>query len=89
MIVKIIKLFVAYTLLVFAMPSLPADYLYRYTDDEGGIVIDYSIPPEYVAGGYEVLYSDGTVSRVVKRALTDAEKANRSSEEYHRREIVH
>lgn len=64
---------------------LALEFLYRYTNDDGVLVIDYTIPSEFVDHGYEVLNPDGTVNRVVDRALTDEEKANRSSSEYRRR----
>ncbi len=61
---------------------LSADYLYRYVNDEGVTVINYSIPPEYVHKGYEILNSDGTVHRVVPRSLTEEELADQSGEAY-------
>jgi vacuolar-type H+-ATPase subunit I/STV1 len=65
--------------------TLAVDYLYRYTNEEGVVVIDYTVPPHFVHKGYDVLNPDGTVSRTVDRALTDEEKANRSSDEYRKR----
>ncbi len=58
--------------------------LYRYINDQGVTVIDHQVPPEYVHKGYEILNQDGTVDSVVERALTDEERANRSSEQYRR-----
>jgi hypothetical protein len=49
--------------------------LYRYTNEEGNTVIDYRVPDQYIANGYEVLSEDGVVLRVVPRELTDEEKA--------------
>ncbi len=79
----------AYTLLFLLTcclaPALSAeDYLYRDENDQGVTVIDYTVPPQFVHKGYEVLNRDGTVERVVDRALTEEEKANRSSDEYRR-----
>lgn len=42
-----------------------AGSLYRYRNIEGNLVIDHEIPPEYVAGGYEVLSNTGRVEQVV------------------------
>ncbi|PLW83491.1 hypothetical protein CWI75_03805 [Kineobactrum sediminis] len=39
--------------------------LYRYRNSEGVVVIDFRVPPEYVASGYEVLNNRGVVIRVV------------------------
>ena len=75
--------------LAFGQGVLAADRgsgkLYRYKNDQGITVIDHQVPPEYVHKGYEVLNPNGTVERVVERALTEEEKANRSSQEYRRR----
>ena len=40
--------------------------LYRYRNSEGNLVIDYTVPPEYVPGGYEVLSESGRVIEVVE-----------------------
>ncbi len=51
-----------------------ADKLYRYRNAEGNVVVDYQVPAEYVAKGYEVLNEEGVVLRVVPRELTEEEK---------------
>lgn len=43
-----------------------AGNLYRYRNDEGNLVIDYTVPPSYVPGGYEVLSESGRVIEVVE-----------------------
>jgi hypothetical protein len=58
--------------------------MYRYYDAEGKMVVDYRVPDEYVAGGYEVLNAKGMVIQVVPRELTAEEKAQRDSEEKQR-----
>ena len=65
------------------LPTLTtaAGYLYRYVNDEGSMVIGYSIPAEYVDRGYEILNSDFTIHEVVGRALTPEERVNRTAEE--------
>lgn len=39
--------------------------LYRYTNDEGVVVMGYQMPNEYIHRGYEVLNSKGRVVKVV------------------------
>lgn len=58
-----------------------ATELYRYTNKDGNMVVDYRIPPEYVAAGYEVLNDKGVVIRVVPRELSEEERASRDIEE--------
>ncbi len=48
--------------------------LYRYTNNEGNIVVDYQVPPEFVKKGYEVLSAEGVVLKVVPRELTEEER---------------
>ncbi|RLQ20905.1 hypothetical protein DWB85_15165 [Seongchinamella sediminis] len=48
--------------------------LYRYTNDQGNMVVDYQVPPEYVKHGYEVLNDEGVVVRVVPRELSEEEQ---------------
>lgn len=42
-----------------------AQYFYRYKDENGTMVMDISIPAEYVSAGYEVL--DAQTGRVIER----------------------
>jgi hypothetical protein len=51
--------------------------LYRYTNDQGNMVVDYQVPPEYVPKGYEILNEKGMVIEVVPRELSEEERANR------------
>jgi len=63
-------------LLVVALaPAVQARDLYRYTNEEGNVVVGYQIPPGYVAGGYEVLNDEGVVIRVVPPALSAEQQA--------------
>jgi hypothetical protein len=66
--------------LVFAQGA-GAREMYRYTNDKGNTVIDYQVPPEYVANGYEVLNDEGVVLRVVPRELSSEEQALLSNRE--------
>ena len=47
--------------------------LYRYTNDEGNIVVDDRVPTEYASRGYEVLNEEGIVLKVVPRKATEKE----------------
>ena len=47
--------------------------LYRYTNDEGNMVVDHRVPTEYASRGYEVLNEEGIVMKVVPRELTEEE----------------
>ncbi len=75
------------TLLAFALvtlvhgPGAQARDMYRYTNEKGNTVIDYQVPPEYVANGYEVLNEEGMVLRVVPRELSAEEQALLSNRE--------
>ena len=61
-------------LLLAVAASAQGRELYRYTDENGNVVVGYQIPPGYVAGGYEVLNDEGVVIRVVPPAPTEAEQ---------------
>ncbi|RLA49129.1 MAG: hypothetical protein DRR04_08365 [Gammaproteobacteria bacterium] len=68
-----------HTLLISIMllglaPAAHSRELYRYYNAEGNVVVDYRVPAEYIAGGYEVLNNKGTVIRVVPRELTEGER---------------
>ena len=69
---------VVYTVLLLGHPldSLARE-LYRYTNDQGNMVVDYQVPPEYVPRGYEILNEKGMVIEVVPRELSEEEKASR------------
>jgi hypothetical protein len=61
-------------MLLGLVPAAHSRDLYRYYNAEGNMVVDYRVPTEYVAGGYEVLNDDGVVIRVVPRELTAGER---------------
>lgn len=61
-------------LLQLVAPTAESAKLYRYTNDEGNVVVDYQVPAKYVARGYEVLNMEGVVLEVVPRQLTEEEK---------------
>lgn len=57
---------VLWAALLLCAVDAAADELYRYRNAEGVLVIDYAVPPEFAAGGYEVLNSSGQVIEVVE-----------------------
>lgn len=61
-----------------------ADFMYRYTDDNGVMVIEYTVPPEAVHNGYEILRSDGSIYQVVPRALSQEERRDSQNAEVRR-----
>ncbi len=63
-------------LLLTGAPDLIAQNLYRYRAENGVMVVDFRVPPEYADQGYEVLDENGSVVDVVPRALTPEERAN-------------
>lgn len=68
------------TLLTWPSIARSSD-MYRYTNDQGNTVIDYRIPAEYAAQGYEVLNSKGIVIDVIERELTEQELARASEQD--------
>ena len=66
--------------LAFASIAEASKQLYRYRNVDGVVVVDYQVPTHSIAGGYEVLNHDGTVIKVVPRALTPEEKKTKDAE---------
>lgn len=60
--------------------SAEARQYYRYKDDDGQIVINSSIPPDFVPRGYEIVDDKGVVLRVVEPQLSE-EEINKRAEE--------
>lgn len=57
-----------------------AAQLYRYTDEQGRVVLDrQGVPPAAVSRGYEVLTPQGRVLRSVPPALTADERAEQEA----------
>jgi hypothetical protein len=54
---------------VYAEPGI----LYRYNDAKGRIVLNDSIPPEFISKGYSILNRHGRLIKVVPRELTEEE----------------
>jgi len=57
---------IALILFAFVSMTIEAGNLYRYRNTEGNLVIDYAVPPAYVANGYEILSELGRVLEVVE-----------------------
>jgi len=55
--------------------------LYRYVNEQGVRVVAYQVPPEYVAGGYEVLSDKGVVIEVVPPAPAEDERESLAASE--------
>jgi len=66
---------------VMVQDVLSAGFNYRYRDDNGAIHIGYSVPPEFIENGYEILNENGLVVDVVlPKSVLDA-RANKILEE--------
>lgn len=75
---------------LFAQNLLAAEFNYRYRDNAGSVHLGYSIPPEYIANGYEVLNEHGMVVDVVlPKSVLDARasKILAEAESRHQREL--
>ncbi len=59
------------SLLLGALPAVAE--LYKYTNEDGVIVLDSHVPARYVKNGYTILSLDGRVLEVVPRALSEEE----------------
>lgn len=71
---KGLKVVFAALALFFAATIAQGANLYRYIDDNGTVVLDRSIPPEYVSKGYVILNEQGAVLKIVPPALTENQK---------------
>lgn len=58
----------AAVLITIPSTAAPAQQRYRYVNDQGVVVLDQSIPSQYIDRGYTVLGADGRVVRVVPSA---------------------
>jgi hypothetical protein len=66
--------------------AVQAEQLYRYKTADGVTVVNWQIPPELAANGYEVINEHGVVLRTVPKALTAEERAKLGSAELAERE---
>lgn len=68
-------------LLLTVSCSALAGNLYRYENDQGVLVIDHTVPPEFVHKGYDIINTNGRLIQRVPRALTPEELAAKSEQE--------
>jgi hypothetical protein len=80
------------TLLTAALLFTPlysgASEYYRYKAEDGTLMINTYIPPEYIKQGYEVITSRGQVLKVVPPAPTEEELAKRDAEKKRKEELL-
>lgn len=62
--------------------------MYRYINAEGYPVIAYQVPPEYVAGGYEILGPNGVTIAVVPKQLSEAQQRDLDKRQLTEREAA-
>jgi chromosome segregation ATPase len=58
-----------------------AAQLYRYKNNDGVVVIEDRIPPEYSGNGYDVISADGSLIQKVPRELSEEELVLRNTDE--------
>ncbi|MCK0165188.1 DUF4124 domain-containing protein [Marinobacter sp. S6332] len=62
--------------------------MYRYTDEEGRVVISNTIPQPATKRGYDILNSNGRVVEVIPPAPTDEEIAAREAEKQRQEKLA-
>jgi len=62
--------------------------MYRYTDEQGQLVISNTIPQQATKGGYDILNSNGRVTETIPPAPTEAEIAAREAEKQRQHELT-
>lgn len=75
-----------WAVLICLAPMVEAKPLYRYRNADGVVVVGYQVPVEAIAGGYEVLNTEGMVIKVVPRELTLEERKVKDAEEKRQKE---
>lgn len=71
---RLSRVFLLAMIFGWALPGAADELrLYRYINTEGNVVIQPSIPPEYVTRGYQVINTKGRVLETVAPARSDAE----------------
>lgn len=79
--------FVPALLLLLTMSIADASQLYRYTDERGNVVLNRTIPPEFVGKGYDILNEKGRLIERVPPALTPEQIAARDAEQERQRQL--
>lgn len=78
---KVLLLCSAWAIVALASVTSAQTKLYRYINDRGVVVIDYTIPSEYVPKGYEVLNSNGQVIEKIEPEPTGEELAQKQKQQ--------
>lgn len=73
---------------VSAADPAGARKLYRYTNENGGVVLDFQIPPDQIYRGYTVLSPGGTVLEVVPPSMTPQEREELKRKEPERLKVL-
>ncbi len=79
-----VKFIVAALLLA---PPIASAGMYRYTDENGQVVISNTVPQEATKRGYDILGSQGQLLRSVAPAPTEEELAARKAEKQRQKEL--
>ena len=74
--------------LILGMATHAAANMYRYTDENGQVVISSTIPQEATKRGYDILGSNGRVIETIPPAPTKEEIAAREAEKQRQKELA-
>lgn len=75
-------------LLPMGMTALAESSMYRYSDEEGQLVISNTIPQQATKRGYDILNSNGRVMETILPAPTEAEIVAREAEKQRQKELT-
>lgn len=75
-------------LLSLGMTTLAEASMYRYSDEEGQLVISNTIPQQATKRGYDILNSNGRVVETIPPAPTEAEIAAREAQKQRQKELT-
>lgn len=70
---KLVSHLLCFTVFVVSSQAFAAQF-YRWQDEDGNVYIQSYIPPEFVAGGYEIIDDNGVVIRTVAPQISEAER---------------
>jgi len=74
--------------LALGFSAQAAANMYRYTDENGQIVISSTIPQEATKRGYDILSNNGRVIETIPPAPTEEEIASREAEKQRQKELA-
>ncbi len=78
----------ASAVLAFSLVATAEAGMYRYTDENGRMVISNTIPQEATKRGYDILGSNGRVVETIPPAPTEEEIAAREAEKQRQKELA-